>query len=97
MNEGVLIIYLGKWMPFWRSLGLALRGRVRWGELSVLWSVGAFLADSKVDSYFWFWDGFGRLLGGLREDSGRDWGGFWEGLGTYGLQVDSYFTGIAIW
>ena len=33
-DEGVLIRYLGKWMPFRRSLGLALRGGVCCGGLS---------------------------------------------------------------
>ena len=74
MNEGVLIRSLGKWMAFWRPLGLALRGRVRWGELSVRWGVGAFAADPKVDSYFCFWEGFVRFSGGFWMDFWWVWG-----------------------
>ena len=84
-------------MPSWRPLGLVPSGWVVLRRAQRALRCWKKIADSQVDSYFWFWDGFGRLLGGLREDSGRDWGGFWEGLGTCGLQVDSYFAGIAIW
>ena len=63
MNEGVLIRYLGKWMAFWRSLGLDLRGRVVCGELSVIWGVGAFFLVRCWKRFFSilerFWEGFG--------------------------------------
>ena len=67
MDGGVLIRYLGQWMTFRRPLGLALRGRLRWGELRLRSGVGATIADAHVDSYFYAWEGLGRLFGGFRE------------------------------
>ena len=64
VNEGVLIRYLGKWMPFRRSLGLALRGRVRCGELSVRWGVGVFFQARFQIRLFSISERFWEVLGG---------------------------------
>ena len=88
-DQGVLIRYLGKWMTFRKSLGLDFRGGVRWGELSVHWGVGASIADSHVDSYSCFWEGFGGALGRV---SGGFWRGFGRILGRFGdLRTASWF------
>ena len=82
MNEGVLIRYLGKWMTFWRPLGLALRGRLRWGELSDRCGVGASIADAHVDSYFCFQMRFYVILERFWNEFGR----FWEA--TMDVEID---------
>ena len=61
-------------MPFWRSLGLDLRGGLRCGELRVRWGVGVSIADSHVDSYFRFFMHFLRF--------GSDFGTVLDGLGA---------------
>ena len=71
MNEGVLIRYLGKWMPSRRLLGLGLRGGARWGELSDRWGVGVTIVDAHVDSYFRFWTRFFAILERFWNDFGR--------------------------
>ena len=63
MNEGVLIRYLGKWMTFRRPLGLALRGRVRWGELRVGWGPWRVFSDRLRKRLFSILDGFWEVWG----------------------------------
>ena len=63
MNEGVLIRYLGKWMTFWRSLGLDPGGGVRWGELRVRWGVGAFFLVRCWKRFFSILERFWEVLG----------------------------------
>ena len=89
MHEGVLIRYLGKWMAFKGLLGLDFRGRLRWVQLGVRWGVGAFAADPKVDSYFFFWEGFAGFSGGFRKDFGKV-------FGTVAHKVDSHFGATSI-
>ena len=50
-------------MTFWRPLGLCLRGRARWGELSMRWGAGAYFKIGFGSSIFrflvdfgWFWE-----------------------------------------
>ena len=74
MNEVVLIRYLGKWMTFRRPLGLALRGRLRWGEFRDRSGVGVSIADSHVDSYFRFFMHFFAFRERFWNDFGRVWG-----------------------
>ena len=72
MDGGVLIRYLGKWMTFWRPLGLGFRGGLRWGELRVRWGVGKKLRTRMLTLIFVFkrdflrfWRDLGPILGGF--------------------------------
>ena len=53
------------------------------------WDLGAFAADPKVDSYFYFWEGFAGFSGGFQEDIRKV-------FGPVAHKVDSYFGAMSI-
>ena len=78
MNEGVLIRYLGKWMTFGSSFGLALRGRTRWGSSACGEVLGPFFRFGFGSDFFGFWMDFGRFLGAQNGPKIDFWEVFWQ-------------------
>ena len=78
MNEGVLIRYLGKWMPFRGPLGLAFRGRVRWGSSVTSAVLGLLFRIGSGSDFFRFWVDFGKVLGGQNGPKIDFWEVFWQ-------------------
>ena len=95
MDGGVLIRYLGKWMTFRRSLGLGLRGGLRWGELSVRWGLESFFRFDFGSDFFRFWVDIGGVLGAPNGPKFDFWDVFFEVFFEHGFGIDfgSIFEG----
>ena len=78
MNEGVLIRYLGKWMTFRSSLGLAFRGGSGWGASGFDAALGCFFRVGFGSDFFGFGVDFGRFLGGQNGPKIDFWEVFWQ-------------------
>ena len=61
MDEWILIRSLNKWMTVWKPLGLDLRGRLRWCELSVRWGFWIFFPFAFGSDFFRFQKNFGKF------------------------------------
>ena len=95
MNEGVLIRFLGKWMTFRSSFGLALRGGVRWGSSAPVAVLGPFFRFGFGSDFFRFWGDFGRVLGGRNGPKIDFWSVFFDVFfeNGFGIDFESIFEG----